>query len=74
MCLLNSQSYYYLQYSQVNVSVNGKIGYGYTEYIDDRYVALFIAVFLGKYNSSSSDLFWYDAYFKGLDKAYKLSF
>lgn len=51
MYLLNFQSYYYLQYSQVNVSVNDKICYGYTEYIDDRYFALFIAVFVGKYNS-----------------------
>lgn len=58
----------------MNAFVSDRIGCGYIGYINDRYFALFIAVFVGKYNSSSSDLFWRDAYLKGLEKAYKLSF
>lgn len=55
--LLSSHSYYYLQHSQMNVFVNDNIVYGYVGYVSNRYFALFIAAFVGKYNSSSSDLF-----------------
>lgn len=58
----------------MNVFVNDNIVYGYVGYISNRYFALFIAAFVGKYNSSSSDLFWRDDYLKGLEKACKLSF
>lgn len=57
----------------MNAFVNDKIGYGYVRYINDKYFAL-IAMFVGKYSFSSSDLFWRDAYLKCLEKTYKLAF
>lgn len=51
-----------------NVFVKDKIGHGYICYINDRYFVYFIAIFVGKYNFSTSHLLAW-CLFKGFGKS-----